>query len=365
MTKNNVIKDDSYHTFYKGQRHFNKLNILKEYVNSDINDPDSVKLFYTRVYKRNSDSKTKCTILIMHGFSEHSEKYYDIAAELALQDIEVMMYDQRGFGRSGGIKHFSTFQEVYNDLTTILKNLRSDIPLFILSHSFGSAITNSFINLNPNINISGIILINPFINFSKNLRINFFKKILITFLSNFVKEIFFITPLNLTSLNKNQKLAQEILYDNCNTSYLTFQYVKTFVDIAYYSNINIHKNNINHLFLLGKKDGMSCFETSIEYASKLKNIEINTYEEGLHDLLFDTEKEDCITKILTFIKHTKKSELGKISVKNIANISTIYEKVISSFYRYIIYLIIFLIINKKYNVIQAVLYIIKLKKNNI
>ena len=99
---------------------------------------------------------------IVHGMAEHSKRYTGLARRLVDEGIEVWAADQRGHGEtacneeinvgSGGLfGHCSdgdSFSRVTRDIDILNKAIRKeypDTPLFLMGHSWGSFITQNYI----------------------------------------------------------------------------------------------------------------------------------------------------------------------------------------------------------------------------
>lgn len=71
--------------------------------------------------------------------------------------FKVHLYDQRGFGYSGGNRGIATVQEMHMDLDAILQIVDRSLPLFIYCHALGAALVFSFCLRNPSLTFQGII----------------------------------------------------------------------------------------------------------------------------------------------------------------------------------------------------------------
>lgn len=78
----------------------------------------------------------------MHGFSEHINRYNDFFPEIASQGIQVLAWDQRGWGRSvtkpaeKGLT--GATPQVIADVAAFIKDkLPADVPVFVMGHSMG------------------------------------------------------------------------------------------------------------------------------------------------------------------------------------------------------------------------------------
>jgi alpha-beta hydrolase superfamily lysophospholipase len=82
------------------------------------------------------------TVLVVHGISEHSGRYGHVAALANAAGIEVVSFDQRGFGGSGGrrgdVEDFDTFIDDVAERLDALRDLPR--PVVLLGHSMGGLI---------------------------------------------------------------------------------------------------------------------------------------------------------------------------------------------------------------------------------
>ena len=88
------------------------------------------------------------TVLLVHGWAEHSGRYEHVAAWLAARGCAVHAYDHRGHGRSGGARgHARSFEELLDDLELALARARAEspeLPLFMMGHSMGGLVVAAF-----------------------------------------------------------------------------------------------------------------------------------------------------------------------------------------------------------------------------
>jgi len=116
-----------------------------------------------QVYLRRWDlpGTPRAVLHIIHGMAEHSGRYDRLARRLRTEGIEVWAADQRGHGetatakndpgKGGLLGHCADgdgFLRVTVDIDTINRVImkeRSGIPLFLLGHSWGSFLAQSYI----------------------------------------------------------------------------------------------------------------------------------------------------------------------------------------------------------------------------
>lgn len=84
------------------------------------------------------------SVVLVHGYAEHSGRYEHVAARLAADASAVHAYDHQGHGRSDGRRcHVRRFDDFLDDLTVVVDSVRADepaLPLFVVGHSMGGLI---------------------------------------------------------------------------------------------------------------------------------------------------------------------------------------------------------------------------------
>jgi alpha-beta hydrolase superfamily lysophospholipase len=87
-------------------------------------------------------------ILIIHGWGEHSGRYAYVAEKLLASGFAVAMYDQRGHGRSEGLRtyvnRFSDYVEDLSIVYTKISQWADQKPVFLLAHSMGGLVACQF-----------------------------------------------------------------------------------------------------------------------------------------------------------------------------------------------------------------------------
>lgn len=92
-------------------------------------------------------------VLLVHGIAEHSGRYEHVGRQLAEVGLEVVAYDQRGFGGSAGRRAYvDRWSLVHDDLEERLAALRSASggrPVVLFGHSLGGLIALGFVVAEP------------------------------------------------------------------------------------------------------------------------------------------------------------------------------------------------------------------------
>lgn len=139
-----MAQHDNYHSFYY--------------------DAEDNKKIHTFVW--NKTDEPKGVVQILHGMAEHGARYADFASFLNKNGFIVYANDHRGHGKTAesqdeiGIIRKDGFELIISDayiLFQIIKNKHQNLPVFILGHSFGSFLAQSFISRYGS-EIDGVIL---------------------------------------------------------------------------------------------------------------------------------------------------------------------------------------------------------------
>ncbi|MGO9356790.1 MAG: lysophospholipase [Xanthobacteraceae bacterium] len=85
------------------------------------------------------------TVVIVHGFAEHSTRYVEVAKVLADRGCTVYAIDHRGHGRSAGRRAFiDSLDNVVADMDQLVEMARREQPgsrLILLGHSLGGGLS--------------------------------------------------------------------------------------------------------------------------------------------------------------------------------------------------------------------------------
>ncbi len=101
----------------------------------------------TQLYEqswRPTQGAVRGAVIIVHGLKDHSGRYGALAERLAQQGFAVHAFDQRGHGRSEGIRVWvDAFDDYVGDLDLFVGRVRGDEPgrpVLIFGHSMGGAV---------------------------------------------------------------------------------------------------------------------------------------------------------------------------------------------------------------------------------
>ncbi len=106
---------------------------------------------HCRQWTHRSQGPARGTVLLVHGLGEHIGRYEHVAEQLAQWGWDVVGYDQRGHGASGGARgDIAARDSLLCDLALVIDALRarsgtSSQRLVLLGHSLGGLIAARFV----------------------------------------------------------------------------------------------------------------------------------------------------------------------------------------------------------------------------
>ncbi|HOW88630.1 MAG TPA: alpha/beta hydrolase, partial [Candidatus Omnitrophota bacterium] len=124
---------------------------------------DKEKIFF-RIW---SPPGARGTLVIIHGFGEHSGRYEKFASRMEGLPVQIAVMDLRGMGRSGGKRVSAASMEDYlKDMTAFKVCLERDfaarVPMILLGHSLGGLLAVEWASRYPE-SIKTLILTSPFL----------------------------------------------------------------------------------------------------------------------------------------------------------------------------------------------------------
>ncbi len=117
---------------------------------------DGDKPIYTVSYAADQPAGS---VLMVHGFTENAFKYSELIYSFLQNGLNVVMYDQRGHGRSWrneeiqdpSLTHVDRFDEYVRDMEAVITQALESFPKpwMVFSHSMGGAVTALYLEQHP------------------------------------------------------------------------------------------------------------------------------------------------------------------------------------------------------------------------
>ena len=133
---------------------------------------------------------------VFHGYGQSHDTFLEMAMHYALNGFIVHLIDLEGFGYSGGGRVSRiTIESMHLQITSLLTQVRPDLPLFLFGHSMGCMVLNTYLTINPKIadRLAGVIWSAPFWGMPEFVHMGWFQKQMIKVLSVEAQEFCLVT----------------------------------------------------------------------------------------------------------------------------------------------------------------------------
>jgi len=90
--------------------------------------------------------RPRSAVLLVHGIGEHSGRYDHVGRHLAEHGHDVLAFDSRGHGQSGGRRgHVESFHQVLDDVEDLVVERRQvQAPVVLFGHSLGGLVAAAY-----------------------------------------------------------------------------------------------------------------------------------------------------------------------------------------------------------------------------
>ncbi len=101
----------------------------------------------TRLERHWVADDARAAVVLVHGIGEHSGRYEHVGAHLVANGFDVLGFDNRGFGQSGGKRaHIDTFDQFLDDIEDLLGKQRLlGLPTVLIGHSLGGLMAAAYL----------------------------------------------------------------------------------------------------------------------------------------------------------------------------------------------------------------------------
>ena len=276
--------------------------------------------------------KPKAWVHIFHGMAEHAKRYDTFAQILVAQGYNVLAHNHRGHGTSatttlGQFAEQDGWKKVLHDLEAVREAICTEetkLPYYIFGHSMGSFIAQSYLTGNAK-SIDGLILSasnyqNVFMSQAgkqvanlESLRLGADQPSkLLQFLSfGSFNNQFKPNRTEYDWLSRDQNEVDKYVEDElcgfaCSIS-LWQDFLSALSQLFKKGNLNNIQSNLPILILGGDKDPVGLMGKGLTKLAKAyqladqNNVTFNLYPEARHELLNETNRDQVISDILSWL----------------------------------------------------------------
>ncbi|ORY71749.1 Alpha/Beta hydrolase protein [Pseudomassariella vexata] len=261
------------------------------------------------------DGPPKAKVIMVHGFNDHVDRYYDFFPTLARAGIAVYGFDQRGWGRS--VKHPSQrgltgpTSLVIADIAAFIRlQLPSPVPIFVLGHSMGGgevltlASSPEYEDLITQ--VRGWILEAPFIAFAPEETPGWFKVLSGKLASRLLPHFHLEHVIPPEHVVRDADVQQSIRDDNLLHNMGTLEGLASLLertDNLFKRKVKLSPKVKSLVIMHGDHDKACSYERAKEWfeAQSIEDGQFKTYEGFYHQLHADPGKEGFYQDVVNWI----------------------------------------------------------------
>ena len=274
------------------------------------------------IYSKVTDAKA--LVQIVHGMSEHKERYIELINVLNENGYSVIISDLRGHGKSINDKyplgHIESIDELIDDQMVITNYIKKDNPnkdLYMFSHSFGTCISRNYIMKHDDeikkLILSGTVGYNPGCKLGVKIGKKKMKKdkyMMSNLLYAFTNNLSFKDDLDWLSTSK--KNIENYKNDPlCGFKFDVSGYYTLFQSVLNLKAINMYEcknKDLKILSISGKKDRTTLHTKGLKkivgFLNKAgyQNVNFIEYEGLKHEILQEEDHKQILNDIIDFYK---------------------------------------------------------------
>ncbi len=243
-------------------------------------------------------------LVMVHGIGEHSGRYHNLIRYFNNHNIEVLSFDSRGHGLSGGQRgHINSWADYRQDLKKMVDHFgeqSGDLPLFIFGHSFGSLIVLDYILRNPE-GLSGAIIsasaLQPVDVASE------FQKVAARFLSKLFPRFTMKLNIDPDLLSRIDTVCEDYRNDPLVHNRVTARWGMETLGVMEWIEAHAEQMIIPSLFIHGEADKMNAKEGTIEFFNKIpyEDKKLIIYPDRAHEPHQDLAQEEVMKDMVEWL----------------------------------------------------------------
>ncbi len=283
--------------------------------------------------------ESRGSLLVVHGIGEHLGRYMHVADWALKLGLDVHLLDQRGHGRSQGIRgHTDDFSLFSADLESFVEHLESTgalkkgKPCFLLGHSMGGLIALDFLTRQKihgtHTEFDGLILSAPVLGLRLSVGASM-QALLADALPGFLRTLQFPSGIQPEMLTHDEKIVREFKEDPLVHTWITPSLFMGLCKTIDSMPEKLKLIDLPVLFLIPGRDNVVSTEAAEAFANKLsagrpKQVKIRRFHSFYHEVLNEKRRDLTFREMTQWIQNllpkkkkdaTKKSSSGSSGKK--------------------------------------------------
>jgi alpha-beta hydrolase superfamily lysophospholipase len=249
--------------------------------------------------------RQKGVLVIVHGLGEHSGRYLNFVEFLVKQGWTVYLYDQRGHGKTPGLRSYvENFEELVEDLYQFIhfvSEQEGGEKPFLLGHSFGGQVVINLLAKHPRV-VPGVILSSP--NIKLAMDVPWLKRFLGRWVSYIIPSFSIPNDIKPKWISHDPKVVHEYEKDRLVQNRITVRLGNEILE-----NLNkvpelAEKIKIPIFLFHGSEDLVTCPKGTEEFFERMKHKDrqLKIYPGFFHETLNEKGKEEVYHDVANWLE---------------------------------------------------------------
>lgn len=249
-------------------------------------------------------SEVKGAVQFIHGFGEHSGRYYELAERFTKKGFAFIFHDQRGHGETQGKRGVaSSYGKFLDDAAAVrclIKERFPSLPIALYGHSMGGNIALNLLLSDAYKNYACAVIGCPWLRLNKP-----FPSAVVTFAKLAGKispNITVRNKLDLNVLSHDGEIVETARGDMEYHNHLSLKIFTEITERGEYAIKNADKLTLPTLMLCAGQDMLVSPQAIEEFCEKANdNVRLIKYPKLYHELHNEIERADIFGNVLDFI----------------------------------------------------------------
>lgn len=250
------------------------------------------------------DGKVKAVVTLVHGLGEHIDRYTYVADAFGKAGYAMVGFDQRGHGRSDGIRGFEvSYEAIMDDIAQNIQNAKDrypGLPVFLYGHSLGGNLV-LYYALTRKPDLKGVIATSPGLATAEPLS---------PMLKAMTRILYRLNPtmkikngLDLGGLSRDPQVAEKYKADPLVHPFISPRLALDMLNAGQYSLDHAAEFPLPLLLMQGTADRLVNPKKTKEFAlaAPLSKITYKEWEGHFHELHNEPDKDEVIKVMVNWL----------------------------------------------------------------
>lgn len=249
-----------------------------------------------------SGAQPHSVICLVHGFGEHSMRYYSWGQKFVAEGFAFFSWDHAGHGQSDGQRgHIRNMEQFYNEIDAAIdmcSELFPGAPVTLYGHSMGGNIALNYAIRNPE-RINLLIATSPWLELAKPTPA--LLRSAVSLLNIALPRLSLKAPLDPKTITHVEEEVHKYATDKLNHAKITPRLLHTITTMGSYAMQHACSVKKPTLMLHGSADSVTSFRATSQTALTMENCSFIPWKDMYHELHHETVRNDVFAIILEWL----------------------------------------------------------------